>query len=322
MEAVFVVLSVIFILFLAIVIRLIIVSSQKPVPPEELSNYGSFIDVDGIKTHLWAEGADEISGKDQRPALIFIHSFTANNYIWRFNIKELGKKFKVFAIDLPGFGLTEKPKEYGYTLDDFAGFVISFMDKMKIDRATLVGNSMGGGVSVQTAANHPERINGLILIGSLGYHKKEFTLYKVLARLYLGELLTLFLGRRIVKLILKWKVYYNNDFITDDFLDYFVNTYRTKNSRRSPIWVFRGLDMDPTLKVETIKKVNVPTLIVWGDKDKMLPPTHAERFHRDIKGSKLITFPKTGHFPQDERANEVNRLISDFVTKSVFNAKS
>jgi 2-hydroxy-6-oxonona-2,4-dienedioate hydrolase len=322
MEAVFVVLFVIFILFLAVAIRLVIVFSQKPVPPEELSNYGSFIDVDGIKTHLWAEGTGEMGGKNKRPVLILIHSFAANNYIWRFNVKELGKKFRVFAIDLPGFGLSEKPKEYGYTLDDFGRFIISFMDEMKIDKATLVGNSMGGGVSVQTAVNHPERVNGLILIGSLGYHKTEFTLYKILARLYLGELLMLFLGRHIVKFVLKWKVYYNNDFITDDFLDYFVNTYRTKNSRRSPIWVFRGFNMDPTLKVETIKKVNVPTLIIWGDKDKMLPPAHAKHFHRTIKGSKLIFFPKTGHFPQDERSDEVNSLISDFVNKSIFKDKS
>jgi len=137
-----------------------------PVAGKDLVDYGEFAEIDGMKIHLQHEGTG--------PAVILIHGYTSNLYTWRFNIKELAARgLSVWSLDLPGFGYSDKPDDFGYTLADYADFMADFMDAEGIPKAALVGNSMGGSIAMKTYLVHPDRVERLVLIDSSGYPEKE-----------------------------------------------------------------------------------------------------------------------------------------------------
>ena len=133
-----------------------------PVAGKDLVDSGTFKEIDGMQIRLEHEGSG--------PAIILIHGYTSNLYTWRFNTRELAAKgLSVWALDLPGFGYSDKPKDFGYTLADYADFMAKFMDAEAIPKATLVGNSMGGSIAMMTCLMHPDRVERLVLIDSAGY---------------------------------------------------------------------------------------------------------------------------------------------------------
>ena len=96
--------------------------------------------------------------------MVLIHGFGSNTYTWRRNVDELGRRFRVFAIDLKGFGLTEKPKDGQYHLSAYTEHLLAFLDELKLEKPVLVGNSMGGAVALRLALLYPDRVGGIVLV--------------------------------------------------------------------------------------------------------------------------------------------------------------
>jgi pimeloyl-ACP methyl ester carboxylesterase len=300
-----VVLSVLLMTGLAAVIQ----AAARPVPAQRLSEYGAFVTVDGLSVHVWQKG------RQRRGVVpvILIHGFGASNWCWRHTIGVLSERRWVLAPDLPGFGLTDKPEGFDYSLSGYARFIVSFMDAMGIREAILVGNSMGGGAAIKTALLVPDRVRRLILIDSLGYYKRAFQIYRLVALPIIRDLVTSVAGERSIRLLLKARVYYDPSRLDDQTPRRFAAAYRTQNGRKALIWVYRGLAPLPVIATQEIAAVTTPTLIIWGEKDKILPVDHARRFGRDIAGSTTVVMPGVGHVPHEEEPEAVNRLISDFI---------
>jgi pimeloyl-ACP methyl ester carboxylesterase len=275
----------------------------------ELVEYGSFTTIDGMNIHVWVKGSGT--------PVILVHGFTSNLFTWRFNTEELAKEFAVSALDLPGFGYSDKPLDFDYTLDGYADFIVSFMDAMKIRKAVLVGNSMGGGISLTTTLNYPDRVDKLVLVDSMGYPRgpdeKHFLPFALMGIPTLGEILMSFNYRFVVEQSLKGGPYYDNSFVTDDVVDAYYDVYKTENAQKTPLLVIRNILSTEPLGEDVIKGVDVPTLIIWGENDNLIPARDAEYFARDIADSKAIVIPEAGHMPHEEKAELVNSLISDFV---------
>jgi pimeloyl-ACP methyl ester carboxylesterase len=278
-----------------------------PVAGKDLVNYGTFVTVDGMQIHMEHEGTGT--------PVILIHGYTSTLYTWRFNTPELSKYFSVWSVDLPGFGYSDKPRDFSYTSAGYADFLRDFMDAEGITKAVLVGNSMGGGIAMTTYFTYPERVEKLVLIDSDGYPEEGggFFLFDLMGLPVLGDVLMSFNYRWLIRDSLMSGVYYDNKFVTDDVIDSYFNVYKTENGRKGPLWVGKGIYGKERFDPERIKTIAVPTLVIWGKEDTLIPVTDADRFGQDIKGAHVAIIPGAGHLPHEEKAEIVNKLITDFV---------
>lgn len=272
--------------------------------------YGTFTKINNLNIHVWPSG--------NGLPVVLIHGFMGMAYDWRFNIQELGKHFSIYALDLPGFGYSDKPLNFDYTSDGYADFMASFLNAYGIDRAVLIGNSMGGQIALMACLKFPERVAGLVLIDSGGYPQSvvflPFKLFKVPV---IGEISMAFINRTVVKIMLKRGIYFDGSFATDEVINNYHNVYGTVNARKTPPTIMRKIVKDEVYVASNLKNIKCPTLIIWGAEDKVISPTRAEMFRRDIDSASVVMIPQAGHMPQIEKSKAVNKAVLDFLSEAI-----
>src|SRR5215213_2007181 len=253
--------------------------------PKEISIYGQ-------KIHYIEAGSG--------PNLILLHGLGGSSQVWQFNIGPLAEKYHVFVPDQIGFGKSDKPL-VNYRIRTYVDFLDQFCKQLKIERARLVGNSMGGWIAAIYAATYPDRVDKLVLADAAGYAPpKDFD-----TRAFFGLNPTTREGMKI----LSAKVFYNKAFLTDAAIDQAMaarlgagDGFTIKSITES---IIRGEDFLD----DVVKTIKTPTLIVWGREDGLVPLSEGERFHKDIAGSTLIVFDQCGHVPNIEKAGEFNAAV-------------
>jgi pimeloyl-ACP methyl ester carboxylesterase len=271
-----------------------------------------FIEVKGQLVHLRDEGPRG----DPEP-LVLIHGTSASLHTWEGWVRALKPTHRVISFDLPGFGLTgpfsgQYPPE-DYSGDAYARFTIDLLDTLKVPRAVLAGNSLGGEVAWRTAYLAPQRISRLILVDASG---PFFTPIAVplgfrLARIpLLNPIVESALPRALVAQSVA-AVYGDPTKVTPELVDrYFELTLREGNRRALGLRVqslVNGADQE---RIATLK---LPTLILWGAKDRLIPPDTAHRFEHDIAGSRLVLFDELGHVPQEEDPARTVAAVKTFL---------
>jgi pimeloyl-ACP methyl ester carboxylesterase len=268
---------------------------------------GTFTKINNLNIHVVAVG--------NGMPVVLIHGFMGMIYDWRFNIRELGKHFSVYALDLPGFGYSDKPLNYDYTSNGYAEFIASFLDEYNIHRAVLAGNSMGGQIALMTCLKYPERVAGLVVIDSGGYPRSvEFLPFKLLKVPVIGEISMALVNRTLVKIMLKRGIYFDGSFATDEVINNYYNVYGTVNARKMLPTIMRKIMKDEEYIASNFKNIKCPTLIIWGAEDKVISPSRAEMFRRDIGNASAMIIPQAGHMPQIEKSKVVNKAVIDFLT--------
>ncbi len=258
-----------------------------------------FIEVRGQLVHLRDEGPRG----DPLP-LVLMHGTSASLHTWEGWVRALRGQRRVITFDLPGFGLTGPftgeytPGDYGG--DAYAQFVLDLLDALQVRRAVLVGNSLGGEVAWRTAWRAPERVAALVLVDASGL---PFTPDKVpiaftLARVpVLAHSLEWVLPRGMVAASVA-QVYGDPARVTPALVDrYFELTLRDGN-RRALIQRIQGMVIGAD--AERIATLKQPTLILWGGRDRLIPPEVGRRLQQQIAGSRLVVFDELGHVPQEE----------------------
>jgi len=246
--------------------------------------------------------------------VVLIHGFMGMAYDWRFNIQELGKHFSVYALDLPGFGYSDKPLNFDYTSNGYAEFIISFLNAYRIERAVLVGNSMGGQIALMAGLKYPDRVTGLVLIDSGGYPKSvKFLPFKLLEIPVIGEISMALINRTIIRIMLKRGIYFDGSFATDEVITNYCNVYGTVNARKTPPKIMRKIMKDEDYVASNLKNIKCPTLIIWGAEDRVISPSRAEMFGRDIDNTSAMIIPQAGHMPQIEKSKVVNKAVVDLL---------
>lgn len=251
----------------------------------------------GQKIHYVEAGAG--------PTVILLHGLGGSSRAWQPNIGPLAEKFHVFVPDQIGFGKSDKPL-VNYRIRTYVDFLDQFCKQLKIERATLIGNSMGGWIAAAFTVAFPDRVDKLVLEDAAGYAPSK----DVDPRTFYGLNPTTREGMKI----LTAKVFYSKLFQTDATIDASIamrlaagDGYTINSITES---IIRGEDfLDDTVK--TIKR---PTLIVWGREDGLLPLRDGERFKNDIAGSKLVVFDQCGHVPNLEKPAEFNTAVISFLT--------
>lgn len=257
-------------------------------PPSE------FLDVDGLQVHVRDQGPSS----DPLP-LVLIHGTSASLHTWEGWVAELSQSRRVISFDLPGFGLTGPNAEGDYSDARYVSFVRSLLARLGVGRAIVVGNSLGGEIAWQLALAEPERVAGLVLVDAAGhaFEPESIPLGFRIARLpVLREGMRWLLPRRAIEDSVR-NVYGDPSRVTAALVDrYYELTLRAGNR----VALMQRMDQLAPGPVERLGELRMPTLILWGGHDRLIPPRWGEAFHQAIPGSRLVVFPELGHVPQEE----------------------
>jgi len=296
---------------------LILIASCHRLPPAPINlgqDWGEqkTFDYQGLKINYYEAG--------RGTPLILLHGFGACAYTWRLLGPKLAAEHRVFTLDLKGHGFSDKLQDGKYAVSDQADLVAAFIRDRKLNDVVLVGNSMGGAVALMTyfqmRGEPPAPIKGLILIDSAGYPQKMPWFIRLARLPWLSALGSKLLSPRFVTGMVLRKCYYNRDKITDEMID----TYAFYGSLPGAAEAVRqtAVQIVPAnmeAMISQYKTVRVPTLIIWGQEDRVVPLSVGRNFKRDIPGSELVILPRCGHIPQEEEPLETRRLIGGFLKK-------
>ena len=245
--------------------------------------------------------------------LVFIHGFGASIFSWRKNLDPLSKHLRVCAPDLPGFGYSDKPLDGDYTIDAYADFIIQFMDKMRIKKAVLVGHSLGGGIALLTSLKYPSRVQSLILLDTEAYPIKPPLMLTVAKLPLIRSIIHLVIGEWVIRISLK-RSYYDHTLITDRLVDEYYQPFLTENGKIVPIKVLQAMNFDKLKELpRRYRRIRKKVLIIWGQEDRISRIHLAHKLKKDLRNSKLMIIPASGHLVQEEKPAVVNRAILNFV---------
>lgn len=269
------------------------------------AEYSKFADIKGVKIHYQEKGAGE--------PLVLIHGYTSSTYAWKDLFEPLSEKYRVISIDLKGFGFSEKP-DGDYSRRAQGEIVFGLLEHLKIEKAWLAGNSMGGETALNVALNHPEKVKGLILIDSAGVNipGRESLAPWYLQTPVVGQaLIALSLtSDKLVREGLK-KSTFDDAKISDEKVAYFHQFLKTRNGQKAAREARIQFALYPV--ENELGKINVPTLLIWGAEDELIPLQAGKTMNEKIKNSKLVTFENCGHLPQEEMPEKVLTEMTNFI---------
>ena len=270
------------------------------------NDHSKFIDVGGVRAHVRDEG------KPDGMPVVLIHGSNGSLHMWEGWVGELKDRARLISVDLPGHGLTGGWPRDEYTVEAYGDFIEVLVDALNLDRFALVGHSMGGAVAWNFAATRPERVSQLILVDAAGYPREagEAPLPTRLARLpVVGDVGIYFKPERIVRRSLG-EVYADPAMVTPARVARYADLQRFPGNRPATLQRARTQEpLDPT----PLKRLDVPTLIIWGAKDRWVPVADAFRFQGDIKGAKLAIFENLGHNPMEEDPKATAAAVAAFL---------
>lgn len=244
------------------------------------------------------------AGDVSKPKVILLHGLGANNQSWQFNIQALAAKYHVIAPDQIGFGKSEKPM-LKYRVTTYVDFLDEFMAELNIEKASLVGNSLGGWIAAWTAVKYPNRVEKLVLADAAGFKPSEADM-KLIYSLN-------FSTREEVRALSKLVFYNQTIFASDLFVDEGLRQRVLAGDAYTINSLIESIKREEDFLEGELGKIKNPTLIIWGRQDGLLKLADGERFNREIKGSQLVVFDKCGHAPQVEKAADFNREVLKFL---------
>ncbi len=253
-----------------------------------------FIELDGQLVHYRDQGPSS----DPLP-LVLIHGTSASLHTWEGWANELAQTRRVISFDLPGFGLTGPNADGDYHDARYVVFVRNLLARLGVGRAIVAGNSLGGEIAWQLALADPARVAGLVLVDAAGQAFEPESLpigFRIARMPVLRQLMRWVLPRRAIEDSVI-DVYGDPSRITAALVDRYYELTLREGNRVALMQRMEQLAPGP---VERLPEIQVPTLILWGGKDRLIPPRWGEAFHQAILGSRLVVFPKLGHVPQEE----------------------
>ena len=262
---------------------------------------------------LWKGEKIHYTDQGQGTPLLMIHGFGGSLHNFDALSESLESRYRIIRLDLPGFGLSALPLPEGEKADyigHYRDFFNAFFARLGLDSVYVIGNSLGGWIGWDLAAEKPEFVKKLVLIAPAGYEMEEISA-KVARILRIPgiELLyskgqPMFMSRSNAE-----KVFATDSLISNELVLTNNRMSNTGNNLENLIRLGRAGQVADTVR---IRQVQCPTLILWGRQDEIIPYAHASKFNRDIKGSKLISYDPCGHCPQMEIPGIVSRDMQRF----------
>ncbi len=254
-----------------------------------------FVALRGMQVHLRDEGP-----RTDSVPIVLVHGTSASLHTWDGWAESMRGARRVIRFDLPGFGLTGPSPDNDYSLNAYTRVTLQLLDSLGVRRFAIAGNSLGGEVAWHVAVAAPDRVAALILVDAVGYpivSQKVPIGFRMARTEGLAWLFTRILPRSVVESSVR-SVYGDPSRVTDSLVTrYFELTLREGNRASLPRRFAQSSNGADSARIATL---HVPTLIMWGGRDGLIPPDHAGRFARDIAGSRIELFPELGHVPHEE----------------------
>jgi pimeloyl-ACP methyl ester carboxylesterase len=253
------------------------------------------------------------------PTLVLIHGFGASLETWHDVYPLLAKGYDVVRLDLKGAGFSSKPDDGRYAPEDQARILLKFLQKRQLTNVVLVGHSLGGGVALTTyflcGDQTPETnmIKGLVLIDSAGYPQK-LPFFVSIMRNPLKRWTSCLMSPEYRARFVLERIFWVKTQITPQRIHRYAFFLDQPGSRRALTETANSIVPKNVSELNSrFQSISVPTLIIWGDHDPVIPLTNAERFTTDIPDSKAVVLPFTGHVPHEERPEDVLDAIDQFI---------
>lgn len=265
---------------------------------------GSFIDIDGRRIHYVQAG--------QGDPIVLIHGWNGSTFSMRYAIPELAQRHRVIAIDLLGYGFSDRPPDGDYSIAGLGTIIARVLDALGIERATVLGHSMGGAIAMWFAIHYPERVERLVLVDSATVSEMFRARNVGLAWRPIAPLLApLYLNRRVIRAGLRSAVH-DRALLTPSMIDGHERPLRVKGHLRAQMKQLvdrrRDVPFDPA-------SIRAPTLILGGEHDRVIKLSTGERLAREIPNARLVVIRGAGHLPLEEQPELCNRELLTFLAE-------
>jgi pimeloyl-ACP methyl ester carboxylesterase len=285
---------------------------RPPLPPGKwLSTAGltpRFETVDGHRIRYVRAG--------RGPAVVLVHGFGSSIYTWKDVIPGLAADHDVVALDLPGFGGSDQPADLSFL--DLPRAVLGLVNRLDLPRTALVGNSMGGAAVALVAALHPERVSALVLVDAAGFDRtpRDRPAVVRLAASSAGSMLEWLPARRLLVRFALRQVFANPSLVSDERVSEYLAAAQRPGTLASIRSLSESTRSDAGLMSDALRKIRAPTLVLWGREDRWIPLAHADRLVAAIPDAHAVVIDGCGHVPQEEKPEEVLRLLRKLLATS------
>ncbi|SHJ40562.1 Pimeloyl-ACP methyl ester carboxylesterase [Desulfatibacillum alkenivorans DSM 16219] len=280
------------------------------IPPgviKDATYHDYYLEVEGVSYHY-----EEYKGDG--PVVFLVHGFGSSTYTWRDVIPPLSNQgFHVIALDMKGFGWSDKPLGDDYTPYILMEGVNAFMEAKGLSQVVYAGNSLGGLVGAMLTIEHPDKVKKLILVDAAGEPAPDRpTVIKMARWVHAAEAMKLTAGSWIINWNLTSAVY-DKDVVTRERVQAYYERMQTVGAVDAMVSLAQNTDFDGLFSFQRcLLSIGQPTLIIWGEEDTWIPVECAYKYNKDIPGSILKIIPKCGHIPQEEKPEITAKYIGDF----------
>jgi len=271
-----------------------------------------YIQVGKIETRFWVEGS-------QGPQVLMIHGLGGYVENWELNIAAIAEYYRVYALDLPGHGLTDKPLDISYKIEDLSIFVRDFMATVHIENADIIGHSLGGAVATRLAIRFSNVVKKIVLVGSAGLGRESSYLFSIMNVPILGELITrpsLEGSANSAKFLV-----YDPTIMTPESAELNYQIMSQPDAHQCFLMTVREnsnlFGQDKSMygpNVTGLGTLNKPVLVIWGQEDQLVPVAHAKLAAQALPNARVQIFEKCGHLPMVEHPQVFNELVISFLS--------
>ena len=266
-----------------------------------------------IPIHYQAGGSGQL-------ALVFLHGFAASHTTWSDIVHFFpADRFRIFLIDMKGFGLSAKPRDGAYSIEEQAVMVRAFIRELGFTSVILIGHSLGGGVALRACMqmqieSDPITVEKLVLIDCAAYPQRLPKFFRRLKIPVLGPLFFRLIPVRLMVQRAMGMVFYDASAITPERFERYLRYFRGKGLAYTLRATIRCIDPEVYANIgEQYRRISVPALIIWGEEDRIVKLKHGLHLHEDLTNSRLKIIEKCGHNPHEERPAETYAAMEEFL---------
>jgi pimeloyl-ACP methyl ester carboxylesterase len=259
----------------------------------------------------------QISG--QGPDLVLLHGLGGSSFSWRHNRAQLSRHFRVITPDLPGHGRSPAPLGADYRPEALVRGVLDFLDWQGLETVALGGNSLGGGLSLVLAREHSSRVSALALLAPAAALTRVPYAFLPMRLPVLGYAVAALLGPWLLPWFMRL-IYCHPERLIPEAVAGYAPPYRDLHRRLALRQICRQLEIRPLAEIAALLRgVSQPTALIWGEKDLILPVAQGRWMAEHLPQAEFHLLPEVGHAPQEEAPGPVNKIIIDFLHRSLKN---
>ena len=281
--------------------------SVEELKKEYANEHSKFIEINEMQVHFRDEG--------EGFPIVLVHGTASSLHTWDAWTNEVKKTNRVIRMDLPAFGITGPNKNADYSIESYTTFLHSFVEKLNLEKFHLAGNSLGGNIAWNYAAEHPAKVEKLILVDASGLptNKEPPAIFKMAKTPVLRSLFLYVTPKMLITKNIK-EVYADDDKVTDELVTrYHKMALRAGNRQAFIDRAKTDFKLDAKINTDRLKSIQTPTLLIWGAKDLWIPLDNGKRMNRILVNSKLEVLENSGHVPMEENPKESLELLKNFL---------